>query len=442
MKSARRHALLIFTAGLAACGAPAVSIATSLPSTLHSESAHGAAVIASHVWVQEGQSPHTTVAVVDTVTRSTSLRLPMGEVAPDWSRMYSVVGSASAPTLQEIDPATGVTVASIAIQAGFDLPAVIASGRPEGLSPDGRRLVLAGGTPAADGGFSTSRFLVYDTAALYQSPLVVSLNGNFTFDGISNDGRNLYLLEDLAPTTSGAYHVRRYDLVAARLDPTVLSDKRTGERSITGAAIDRATSVDGAWQLTVYGFGSGAPFVHALDLNDSTSFCIDLPPTTRGQELDLLWGLVASHDGRYVYAINAASGAVVEMPAATPWQTRQASLPLPSTAMTSAWTPWAPITAEAKRIAFGAAAISPDDATLYSLGEQGVLVVNTADLKARRALLPSLALDSLVLSPNGRVLYAVTPGDGSTLLQVDVQNGNWTSIDGVRDLVSVLRVTT
>jgi len=44
-----------------------------------------------------------------------------------------------------------------------------------------------------------------------------------------------FLLEDLGASTSGGgYHVRRYDLVAQTLDPQVIADKRTGERTMSG----------------------------------------------------------------------------------------------------------------------------------------------------------------------------------------------------------------
>ena len=192
--------------------------------------------------------------------------------------------------------------------------------------------------------------------------------------------------------------MRRYDLVAQTLDPQVIADKRTGERTMSGDPTDSVTSHDGAWQFTVYAFGATSPFVHVLNLNDSTSFCVDLPAAPRDGALDLLWGLAASPDGRFVYAANAANVAVVEMPVDAAYQIRSGSLAVPTPASAAAWTLWGPITAEAKRIAYGAGAISPDDRTLYSLGELGVSVIDTATLSVRRSLAATEPVISLTLS--------------------------------------------
>jgi hypothetical protein len=311
------------------------------------------------------------------------------------------------------------------------------------IDPPDRYLVLSGGMPAADVQLTKSRFLVYDTTALKHTPLRVHLAGSFRFDGISSDGHNLFLLEDLGlPTTAGGYHVVRYDLVAHTLDTQVIADKRTGERTMSGDPTDTVTSHDGAWQFTAYAFGATSPFVHVLNLNDSTSFCIDLPTGPRDQALDLLWGLAASHDGRFVYAANAANGAVVEMPVDAAYQTRNGPLPVPTPASAAAWTPWGPITAEAKRIAYGAAAISPDDRTLFSLGELGVSVIDTATLTVRRSLAAAEPVISLTLSPDGRWLNAATVDSTTPLLQIDTQDGGWTSIAGSNQPLDVLHVVT
>jgi DNA-binding beta-propeller fold protein YncE len=192
----------------------------------------------------------------------------------------------------------------------------------------------------------------------------------------------------------------------------------------------------------VYAFGAASPFVHVLNLDDATSFCIDLPNAPRDQSLDLLWGLAPSHDGRFVYAVNAANGAVVEMPVDAAYQTRYGLLPVPTPASAAVWTPWSAVTAEAKRIAYGAAAISPDDRTLYSLDELGISVIDTAALSVRRTLVTTKPVTSLALSPDGRQLYAATADSTTPLLQINAQDGRWTTIAGSSQPLGVLRVTT
>jgi len=194
----------------------------------------------------------------------------------------------------------------------------------------------------------------------------------------------------------------------------------------------------------VYAFGATSPFVHVLNLNDATSFCIDLPRAPSDQTLDLLWGLAASHDGRFVYAVNAANGAVIEMPVDAAYQTRSGTLPVPTLApaAAAAWMPWSPITAEAKRVTYGAAALSPDDRMLYSIGDLGVMAIDTGTLTARRSLVPTTPLISLALSPDGRWLYAATADTTAPLLQIDTQDGSWASIAGSIQPLDVLRIVT
>jgi DNA-binding beta-propeller fold protein YncE len=442
MRRLRRHALLLGTAGLVACGGPAVTIVAS-PSP-HTGAVGTAPAEPARLWVQQGtESNLSSVIVMDTTRHQTTMSLPTGVYTRAWTRVYTVRQTAAGPMLAAIDTATGRSLDTTRVPSGYDLPSFGPSQRPTGLSPGGRYLVLAGGVPAADVQLTNSSFLVYDTTALTRTPLRVDLAGSFQFDGLSSDGHNLFLLEDLAlPTTGNGYHVRRYDLVAHTLDPRVIADKRTGERSMSGSPTDTVTSRDGAWQFTVYAFGAASPFVHVLNLNDSTSFCIDLPMAPRDQTLDLLWGLAASHDGRFVYAVNAANGAVVEMPVDAAYQTRSGSLPVPTPVSAAAWTPWSPVTVEAKRIAYGAAAISPDDRTLYSLGEQGISVIDTATLSLRGSLVGSKPMISVTLSPDGKRLYAATADSSTPLLQIDTRDGGWTSIAGSNQPLDVLHVVT
>jgi hypothetical protein len=440
MSQLRRHALLLSTAGLVACGGPAIGVATSVSPTSGGVSG---TVQPARLWVQQGsESALGTIAVLNTAAHSPATTLPPGVFDRAWDRLYSVGRASAGMSLSTIDPTTGRTVDSTTVPSGFGLPDFGPSQRLTGLSPNGAFLVLARGVQTADIQLAKSSFLVYDTAAITQAPRRVELAGSFHFDGLSNDGHNLFLLEDLGLSTAGGgYHVRRYDLVAGALDPQVIADKRTGERTMSGSPTDQVTSHDGAWQFTVYAFGASSPFVHVLDLNDSVSFCIDLPNAPTDQALDLLWGLAASHDGRFVYAVNAANGAVVEMPVDAAFQTRSGSLPVPSAAP-AAWAPWAPLSVSAKRITYGAATISLDDRTLYSLGDTGVAIIDVATFHLRGTLLDTTPLISLTLSPDGEHLYAAPADTGRPLLQIDTRNGSWTSIVGTIQPLAVLHAGT
>ncbi len=101
--------------------------------------------------------------------------------------------------------------------------------------------------------------------------------------------------------------------------------------------------------------------------------------------------------------------------------------------------PWAPLVAEAKRLTYGAAAISPDDRTLYSLGDHGVSVIETASLHLRTSWAATLLLISLMLSPNGTLLYAATTDTQTRLIQVDSRNGGSSAITGSNQPLAALR---
>jgi len=443
MKKLPRHLLLLGTAVLVACGGPALSIATH--SSTPNQGAGTAAVVPAHLLVRQGQSPDTSLLLLDTTSVKTLASYPDGVATRDWSRLYAVTSHGPQNLLKVIDPGTARTISVTTTERGFALPTFGPSQRPVGLSPNGRQLVLAGLPSGTQYSPDSNRFLVYDTTHLDRPPLRVNLPGSFLFDGISDDARSLYLLEDLSsPSTGSAYNVRRYDLTMGALDPAIIVDKRTGEQSISGTAIDSVMSRGGAWQYTVYAFGGMAPFVHALNLNDATAFCIDLPKGPLDGELDLLWSVVASHDGRFIYAVNTATGSVVVMPTNSPWQTRRAALAVPQApTAAAAWTPWAPVAVEAKHLVDGAAVISPDDRILYSIGDTGMFLVDTASLKLIGSLLPTRPLNSITITTGGERLYATSLDNAANpLVQVDVDSGRWAAIAGATGPLSVLRAVT
>src|SRR6184192_1169011 len=74
----------------------------------------------------------------------------------------------------------------------------------------------------------------------------VHLDGNWTVDGLSRDGRRLYLIE----YEQNGYRVRVHD-AAQGLLPDPITDPREPE-PMTGAPWASIGSPDGRWQLTLY----------------------------------------------------------------------------------------------------------------------------------------------------------------------------------------------
>jgi hypothetical protein len=403
-------------------------------------------VAAVRLWLLQPSS----IDIVEPAARRTVASLPAGVLSPDLTRLYSI-GKGTAPALQVTDARTGTLLDSVPVDSGLSLVAGFGMGvgSPAGLSPAGRRLVLVGGPQGSDGRLTTSRFRVYDTAALHAAPRAVSLPGNFLFAGIDDAARNLYLTQyTMQPDGDNRVTQRRYDLVGDRLDPNPVPVSNAGA-GLIGAGFGSVATADGAWLLTVYAFAPGGPVVEALDLVHATARIIPLPAVTPGEgngvgELGLLWSLVRSRDGAHIYAVNPALGAVVDITARPPFATRASSVPVASSAPSPlAW--WQQLLgagiAEAKRELIGGAALSPDGRTLYAIADNGIAVIDTATLRLHGTLLSDQPLRSIALSPDGRFLYASVASQSGGLFQVDATTGAVVALPEYGDAQAVLRVT-
>src|SRR5436190_3975924 len=144
--------------------------------------------------------------------------------------------------------------------------------KPTGLSADGKTLVLS---PEGAQRTRTS-FAIVDTRGL-RLERIVTFRGTFGLDGVSPDGRGVYLVQYLDPSGT-RYAVRRYDVRTHRLDPKPIVDP-TEKEQMRGYPITRSMSPDGRWAYTLYtGTAAGKPpFIHALDMGAGRARCIDLP---------------------------------------------------------------------------------------------------------------------------------------------------------------------
>jgi hypothetical protein len=169
------------------------------------------------------------------------------------------------------------------IPGRFGIPLVTFNGHAEGLSNDGRLLVLADrttGTPLR----ARSGFVTVDTRTL-RVMRRLDLRGHFAYDTVSPNGRFLYLIEHFSDTDVLRYRVRAYDLRRGRLLPRVIVDKRQPDEPMSGMPSARLTSPDGRKVFTLY-VNPEHPFVHLLDTVAQTAFCIDLPHTADMREIE------------------------------------------------------------------------------------------------------------------------------------------------------------
>ncbi len=422
-KQAMGIGLLAIVVALSSCAGPATP-SPAPPIELAQPIAPAQPSTRDHLYVREGYgSPAEHLVVIDAATGTREQDLPLGVPSPDWSTLYSVEHGEGTTTVRAIEVKTGRTVRQTQVGGQYDLTYVDLDGKPGGLSPDGHWLVLSPAFTNAPAS-QPNRFAVLDTTSS-QPPRLVTLDNNFWFDAISNDGHTLYLIERLSTPDPASYQVRLYDLVQGKLLPDAIADK-TDTEDMSGYRLSSIASLDGKWLYSLYGRNSEGPFIHALNLTDRFAVCIDLPSQWKETgEKALLWSLAMTADGKTLYAVNAALGFVAQVDTAQLTVQRTATLPAPSAMapnLLARLAQWLAPTAEAKRILIGGAALSPDGRTLFALGEKGLLVINTSDLALRGRYLKDWALDSLALSPDGTRLYVVS-AERSKIVQLDPATG-------------------
>lgn len=377
------------------------------------------------VFLEEGYGGNTEqITVRDSGTGAIERTLPIGTPAPDWSRYYTVTTLTGSARINALDPGSGRTIAQATIPSGFSLPNLGFQGPSAGLSPNGKWLALTDNGRALTGKLITS-FLVGDSS-LSGSFRTVRVDGAFSFDAFSNDGQRLYLIQKMSDPNH--YQVRLYDLGTNSLSPYPVVDKLDPKEPMTGIRGDSAPDPLGNYVFTVYTRDSG-PFIHVLPLDQAFAFCVDLPKDAVNDiEQQFHWSLAITQDGSTVYAINDSLGriAVVSTPGApTIVRTGAVAMSHPGGLFAGLMTE-----ADAKGPRIGGTALSADGRTLFAIGNNGVLAIDTATLKVRTRFLESASIDSIRLSSDGKWLYAAAAG-ASQLWQIDPATGVAGEVKGV-----------
>jgi hypothetical protein len=340
------------------------------------------------------------ITVRDSSNGALERELPLGTPAPDWSRYYTVTSLAGSARLTAVDPASGRTLAQIAIPTGFALPSLGYQGPTAGLSPNGQWLALTDNGRATTGKLVTS-FLV-GASSLAGSFKTVRVEGDFAFDALSDTGQSLYLIQRMGDPNH--YQVRLLDVSSGTLVEQPVVDKREPGEPMNGIRGDSVADPSGQYVFTVYAREAG-PFIHALPLDQPFAWCIDLPANNASNlEEQFHWSLAFNHAGSMLYAVNGSSGRIAAIyPASLPKVERTAQLALnPSPDLFAGLV----TEAEAKGARIGGAVVSADGRTLFALGNTGIVAIDTASLKIRARILEGESVDSLRLSTDGQWLYA------------------------------------
>jgi hypothetical protein len=198
-----------------------------------------------------------------------------GIASLDGELSYATAAAGGDTAVLKIARGTGEIQRSTSLSGDFGVPLVAYDGTPSGLSADGQTLVLI--RPRTTFPREQTRFAVLDAERLKLRDQVV-LDGDFSFDALSPDGRILYVIRYPEPRNPTAYEVRAYDLERDRLLSEPIVDPRDPDEQMAGTAQTRAVGPGGRWAYTLYGpaHHHHPPFVHALDTKTGEALCIDL----------------------------------------------------------------------------------------------------------------------------------------------------------------------
>jgi DNA-binding beta-propeller fold protein YncE len=349
------------------------------------------------------------ISIIDSRSHKIERSLPFGTPSSDWTHLYSIKGS----ELIDTDPLSGAQLHAIRLPAAYQLPPVTASGMPGGLSQDGKWLVLQAWDQHS-GPVPTATSLVVVNTSFTSTPVQIRLDGWFQFDAVSNDGQSLYLIEYVSDTD---YRVRLYHVLARLLDPNVVVDKSDPRESMTGTRLMGVPSLSGQWLYSVYARQNDGAFVHALNLDGSFAFCIDLPGAGYSSNPAALdWSLALSPDGSKLYAANTSMGMVSEIDTSEPAVSRTAPINASSVSMRS----WVQ-DVQAKELGANAVALSPNGKTLVNAAASGIVWIDTSTLQLEHRALGGWRVWSLGMSPDGATVFALN--DAGMIAEVALGTG-------------------
>ena len=196
-----------------------------------------------------------------------------GVVNAQGSTRYVTIQAGEKTLVMAIATDGGEVIDHATTPGTYTVPAIAVDGTASGVSADGETLALI--SPRTTFAQETTDLQLYEARRLRKGPENITLKGDFGFDALSPDGETLYLIEYTDPRDPGAYQVRSYDVTSGQLDPDPILDSEEEPGEMRGFPQTRLTSPDGRWEYTLYD-GGEHPFIHALDVVDGVTLCIDL----------------------------------------------------------------------------------------------------------------------------------------------------------------------
>ena len=186
---------------------------------------------------------------------------------------YVALPAAKTTAVAAVRTSDGRVLRYATIRGTFGIPLVAFDGTAEGVSRDGKTLVLA------DVGANQTRDALRrpEHERRSGSQKAITLPGLWAYDALSPNGRMLYATQYLGTGPNPRYNVRAVSLVTGKPVGGALVDKREPDEEMNGSPCARARSTNGAWAYTLYAKPNGTAFVHALDTARRRAYCVDLP---------------------------------------------------------------------------------------------------------------------------------------------------------------------
>lgn len=222
---------------------------------------------------------------------------------------YMTFPARKGTVLAQMDTASGQILRSRVLPTRWSVPLVAYDLSTSGLSADGTTLVLI--EPRRSFPRRDTTFNVIGPKSL-RTRDTFTLQGDFSFDALSPDGRWLYLVEYVARQDPFRYLVRVYDLERNRLRPEPIIDPREVGDVMRGMPVTRAYSPDGRIAYTLYDGAGDHPFIHALDTVERSARCIDLHSLMGFQRLGELRLDVSADGGTIAVALDGDPVALVD----------------------------------------------------------------------------------------------------------------------------------
>jgi hypothetical protein len=217
-----------------------------------------------------------------------------GVISSTGAQRFLAIPRGGDTLLEKVVAGSGQIMHSTWLHGLYSVPGVSINGDTAGISQNGRSLILIRprtGYPQAE---TVMALIAPGTLEVKRR---IKLDGDFSFDAISPDGKTAYLIQYPDPRDRTSYRLRTYDLQSGRLAPGSLLPENEPAEKMRGFPLRRASSEDGRWQYTLYDGGltyygpskAGEPFVHAIDTVGRRTLCIDLDwiPPNRLSRVDL-----------------------------------------------------------------------------------------------------------------------------------------------------------